>query len=115
MVLVNQLRGKCFFDDVQEIIGVELLDRAGTLSSACIYRHGADRHAWSIDDRRAHLIGFDAAGEKVPSTVVGAIFSRQAQLGHLFIKVGSLGGSAEWQFHSCTSTRCRSPSAPKVG
>ena len=89
-------------NDVQEVVGVELLDRAVHALEGLIHGHRADGHRRSFDDRRTHLIEVDAAGGEVHHRV-GAVFHRQAQLGHLLIEIGGVGGSPDVGVHLATA------------
>ena len=96
-LVVNALLA-VLLDDVQEVVGVELLNRAMHAFQRLIDGHRADRHRRSVDDRRADLIEIDAAGGEVHHRV-SAVFHRQAQLGHLLIEIGGIGGSADVGVH----------------
>jgi len=95
-LVINSLLASGFSIDVQEIIGVELLDRAVPLSSPEYTGNGADRHAGGIDDRPVRTSSrLTPPVERSHHRVGAHNFTARRSFGHLFIKVGSVGGSAD--------------------
>ena len=86
------------FDDVQEVVFRELLDRAVHALEGLIHRHRADRHRRGVDDRRAHLVEIDAAGGEIHHRV-GAVLHRQLELLQLFTHIAGIGRGADVGVH----------------
>jgi hypothetical protein len=85
-------------DDVQEVVFRKPLDRTVHALEGLIYRHRADRHRRSLDDRRTHLIEVDAARGEVHHGV-GAVLDGQMQLLQFFVDVAGIGRSADVGVH----------------